>query len=140
MVQTDFDRVFRVRNPLTASTNGTQDSEKGVDVLIHPTAPTLPPTLEAVRKQTALETYTNDVFAVPASLAGLPAVSVPVPCIDWDGVDRVCGMQVVGQYGSDELVLQVAHMIESYVAEGRIMAAVRELYEPTSCDRPPRNR
>lgn len=45
------------------------------------------------------EEYSTDVFTVPASLAGLPAVSVPVG----DGV----GMQVLGQVGDDDGVLDL---------------------------------
>lgn len=49
----------------------------------------------------------NDVFTVPASLAGLPAVSVPAPLgPESKYVEHAnVGMQVVGQYGDDEAVL-----------------------------------
>ena len=59
-----------------------------------------------------------DVFTVPASLAGLPALSVPVPFgaeargeVDPRDVQSV-GMQIIGQYGSDEGVLVVGKLIE----------------------------
>lgn len=120
LVQDDFNRVFRIPHPLLSNLPGAPEDEEAVDVLIHPTAPTLPPMLEGVREQTALETYINDVFTVPASLAGLPAVSVPVPCADTCVRMTRCGMQVVGQFGSDEMVLKVAQLIEDSVAEGDI--------------------
>lgn len=109
LVQRDFDRVFVAGNPLHDGGDGVAGDDGGVDVLLHPTAPTLPPTIEEVRSQSPLEGYVNDVFTVPASLAGLPAVSVPVPC----GDGQVCGMQVVGQFGDDGLVLDVAEMLET---------------------------
>lgn len=113
LVQRDFDRAFRMQNPLL---EGSADAaDEGVDVLLHPTAPTLPPSLAEAQMQTSLEAYTNDVFTVPASLAGLPAVSVPVPCTDGTGREVVCGMQVVGQFGDDGHVLDVAELVESLV-------------------------
>ena len=44
----------------------------------------------------------NDVLTVPASLAGIPAISVPV-----NGI----GIQLMGQFGDDDLVLQLADQI-----------------------------
>lgn len=111
LVQQDFDCAFRMPNPLLESDG--IEREEGVDVLLHPTAPTLPPTLTEVQALTALEAYINDVFTVPASLAGLPAVSVPVPCTDEDGREAICGMQIVGQFGDDENVLAAAELVES---------------------------
>lgn len=48
---------------------------------------------------------------VPASLAGLPALSVPAGESEEDGMP--VGVQVVGQWGNDELVLRLGErMIE----------------------------
>jgi aspartyl-tRNA(Asn)/glutamyl-tRNA(Gln) amidotransferase subunit A len=56
-----------------------------------------------------LNTYVQDVLAVPASLAGLPALSIPA-C---SGVDEwPVGISVVGQWGCDELVLRVGEIVE----------------------------
>ncbi|KAL1582929.1 hypothetical protein WHR41_08193 [Cladosporium halotolerans] len=91
---------------------------EGVDSLITPTAPTLPPTITELKRQTTVESYMLNVFTVPASLAGLPALSVPVPLPEdaRSGMDaaevRSVGMQIIGQYGSDEGVFDVAHIIE----------------------------
>ncbi|KAK4959558.1 Trimeric GatFAB AmidoTransferase(AdT) complex subunit [Elasticomyces elasticus] len=146
LVQADFDRVFASPNPLhTASSlsppkpdlaekiadeaSSPHSMRSRVDVLITPTAPTLPPTIDDVRQQDPLASYTNDVFTVPASLAGLPSISVPVPL---DGVAettgrpqsraayedggwgdvRSAGMQVIGQFGDDEIVLRMGEIIE----------------------------
>ena len=62
----------------------------------------------------------NDVFTVPASLAGLPAINVPVPTAQESGAGSLCGMQIVGQFGSDEAVLDVAEMIERVVDRGKV--------------------
>ncbi|KAI7277208.1 A subunit of putative glutamyl-tRNA amidotransferase [Hortaea werneckii] len=89
-----------------------------VDIILTPTAPTLPPTLEEVRRQSPVESYMNDVFTVPASLAGLPAVSVPVSLSAeerrglGEGDVGSVGLQCIGQFGDDEGVLSAAEIVE----------------------------
>jgi aspartyl-tRNA(Asn)/glutamyl-tRNA(Gln) amidotransferase subunit A len=63
--------------------------------------------LETVSQMTPVEMYVNDVFTVPGSLAGLPAVSVPVQ-VDGD----IVGLQIVGQVGMDLEVLEAAGHLE----------------------------
>jgi aspartyl-tRNA(Asn)/glutamyl-tRNA(Gln) amidotransferase subunit A len=119
LVQMDFDKVFALQNPLLDARVEQSDDASSVDVLIAPTAPTLPPTLAEVEKLSPVEMYMNDVLTVPASLAGLPALSVPVKlkggAKQAGDVDSV-GMQVIGQFGDDELVLQVGQIIEGLQA------------------------
>ena len=122
LVQQDFDRVFAAENPLHDAAPQSQASD-GVDFLLTPTAPSLPPTLADLKRQTTVEGYMLDVFTVPASLAGLPALSVPVPIegsaredLDASDVQSV-GMQIVGQYGSDQGVLEVGRIIEGLSTE-----------------------
>lgn len=113
LVQQDFDKVFAAPNLLVTDSRKvaeSKDSEKGVDLLLCPTAPTLAPFLEDVERQDPVQAYMNDVFTVPASLAGLPAISVPmaIECENKDGLQRTAGMQLIGQFGQDKLVLQAA--------------------------------
>lgn len=116
MVQQDFDHVFALQNSLLDGEEGGR--EEGVDVLLTPTAPTLPPTLAELQRQTPVESYMLDVFTVPASLAGLPALSVPVPLServrrDHDEHDvQSVGMQLIGQFGSDSEVFEVGRIVE----------------------------
>ncbi|KAF9053753.1 amidase signature enzyme [Hymenopellis radicata] len=91
LVKEDFDRAFH-----------------HVDVLIHPSAIRTAPLLESVNY--GLDSYVQDVLTVPASLAGLPAVSIPVRHAE-DGWP--VGVSVVGQWGADELVMKVGQLIES---------------------------
>ena len=120
-MQQDFDRVFSMDNPLCVIDREAAKDVEGVDVLITPTAPTFAPTLEDVRSsEGGVEAYMNDVLTVPASLAGLPALSVPVEVHDHLGrvcgtgtVEGVAGMQILGQLGDDALVLEVGALIES---------------------------
>jgi aspartyl-tRNA(Asn)/glutamyl-tRNA(Gln) amidotransferase subunit A len=114
LVQQDFNNIFAKANPLEGTV--TACLEEGVDVLICPTAPTLAPSLSEVNHQDPLQAYMNDVFTVPASLAGLPAISVPVHITEEerkaihgsnDIMDSV-GIQIIGQFGDDKLVLRAA--------------------------------
>ena len=57
----------------------------------------------------ALDAYVQDVMTVPASLARLPASSV---LAGQGGDGWPIGIGIVGQWGSDELVLQVGEVLE----------------------------
>lgn len=117
VVQRDFDRVFATSNPLIEH-GERPGTDLTVDIILTPTVPTLPPTVEEVWQQSAIEQYMNDVFTVPASLACLPAASVPVKLPDsvraeMDKKDvTTAGMQLIGQFGDDGLVLRAAQLIE----------------------------
>lgn len=113
LVQDDFNMVFKLAHPLV---DDAQSVSNGVDFVIYPTAPTFPPSRESIEKATPLETYINDVFTVPASLAGLPAITVPTATHHGalaSNPETAIGMQVIGQYGDDFAVIQFAkRMIE----------------------------
>ncbi|KZM27184.1 uncharacterized protein EKO05_0004666 [Ascochyta rabiei] len=116
LVQQDFDKVFATQNPLLDETTSLSGGEDKVDVIICPTAPTLAPSLASIKEQDPVHAYMNDVFTVPASLAGLPAISVPVQIAEQaarrgEANTENAGIQVIGQYGDDELVLQVADVV-----------------------------
>lgn len=105
LVQHDFNSVFRLGHPLMSTS---QNNPNGVDFIVVPTAPTPPPLVSEVENQSPLDSYVNDVFTVPASLAGLPAISVPViPDDDMPHTpEKNVGMQIIGQYGDDRKLLQ----------------------------------
>ncbi len=80
-----------------------------VDVILAPTAPTAAFGLgEMVSDPLAM--YLNDVFAVPASLAGLPAMSVPAG-LNRDGLPL--GLQIVGKPFDEQGVLDAGLAIEA---------------------------
>jgi hypothetical protein len=86
-----------------------------VDFIICPTAPTIPPLLQQVSEQTSVDTYMNDIFTVPSSLAGLPAISVPYSLLDrgqTSGDLGPAGMQIIGQFADDFRVLSLATILE----------------------------
>ena len=116
LVQQDFDKVFALPNVLHDETTKIDGEDEKMDAIICPTAPTLPPMLEAVLARSPVDAYADDVFTVPASLAGLPAISVPVkhgqdPAPDNEGPSQI-GMQVITQYGDDDLALTIASQLE----------------------------
>lgn len=116
LVQQDFNRVFTTPNPLLDDVPATNTDETTVDVIVCPTAPTLAPSLASVKDQDPISAYMNDVFTVPASLAGLPSISVPVriTCDD-DAAEQpfeeTAGIQIIGQYGDDDCVLAAADIV-----------------------------
>ncbi|PYH96183.1 amidase signature enzyme [Aspergillus ellipticus CBS 707.79] len=120
LVQHDFDTVFRACQPLAfGSAVKNMDSEKnGIDVLICPTAPSPPPRISSFMGNETVTShphaYMNDVFTVPASLAGLPAISIPVTVDSFvdSGDVALAGIQIIGQYGDDRLVLKVAEQLD----------------------------
>ncbi|KAL4972446.1 Glutamyl-tRNA amidotransferase subunit A, mitochondrial [Aspergillus desertorum] len=123
LVRHDFDAAFRAEHPLAAKTLTVEPQQQakqtGVDVLVSPTAPSPPPTISDIintcAKRSPLDAYLNDVFTVPASLAGLPAISVPVSGkgdADNQEGENLAGIQIIGQYGDDELVLKVGELLE----------------------------
>jgi aspartyl-tRNA(Asn)/glutamyl-tRNA(Gln) amidotransferase subunit A len=122
LVQRDFDRVFTKPNPLRdpehfnlSDMDETVELEDKlgptqVDFILCPTAPTRAPTLQSLQEQTPLDSYVNDVFTVPASLAGLPAISIPFKGSQLGCADPLpIGIQIIGQYSDDTRVLGMAH-------------------------------
>jgi aspartyl-tRNA(Asn)/glutamyl-tRNA(Gln) amidotransferase subunit A len=80
---------------------------KACDLLLTPTAPS--PAFAFGAKADPLEMYLNDVFTVPASLAGLPAMSVPAG-LSADGLPL--GLQIIGRPLDEQTVLDAGLAIE----------------------------
>jgi aspartyl-tRNA(Asn)/glutamyl-tRNA(Gln) amidotransferase subunit A len=78
------------------------------DVLLTPTAPSAAFVL-GEKQADPLAMYLNDVFTVPASLAGLPAMSVPGG-LDKDGLPL--GLQIIGKALDEQGVLNASLAIE----------------------------
>jgi len=79
-----------------------------VDVIFTPTAPS-----DAFEKGSKIDDpiqmYLNDVFTVPVSLAGLPAISVP---IGLSNKKLPLGFQIIGKRFDEDTVLSAAKIIE----------------------------
>lgn len=92
LIKQDFDQVF----------------EK-YDLLLGPTVPT---TAFKIGELLAdpLTMYMNDILTVPASLAGVPAISIP--CGMSDGLP--IGMQLIGKAFAESTILRAAHTFEQH--------------------------
>lgn len=81
---------------------------KRCDVIMGPTAPT---TAFKLGTKTAdpVQMYLNDIYTVPAPLAGIPALSIPCGFGD---ADLPIGLQIMGNYFQESRMLGVAHQYQ----------------------------
>ncbi len=71
-----------------------------VDLIMTPTAPT--PAYKLGEKSDPLAMYLGDIYTVPVSLAGVPAVSLPVGVSTVDGNELPIGMQFIAPWAGDK--------------------------------------
>jgi aspartyl-tRNA(Asn)/glutamyl-tRNA(Gln) amidotransferase subunit A len=91
LIRRDFDRAFA-----------------NVDAVISPTSPTTAFKL-GEKMDDPLAMYLNDVYTVPANLAGLPGISVPC---GFDSKRLPIGVQLIGRPFDEETLLRLAHAAE----------------------------
>jgi aspartyl-tRNA(Asn)/glutamyl-tRNA(Gln) amidotransferase subunit A len=96
------------------------DAFAHVDALLTPTAPTAA-FAQGEKMDDPIAMYLNDVFTVPASMAGVPGMSVPAG-LDAQGLPL--GLQVIGRPFDEETVFAVAQVIEN-AASFSALPAVR---------------
>lgn len=82
------------------------------DVILTPAAPSAAFGFDD-KQDDPIAMYLNDVFTVPASLAGLPAISVPAGLTD-EGLPL--GLQLIGRAFDEETVFKTAHVMEKAAA------------------------
>ncbi|HSG75529.1 MAG TPA: Asp-tRNA(Asn)/Glu-tRNA(Gln) amidotransferase subunit GatA [Burkholderiales bacterium] len=78
------------------------------DLVMGPTTPTTAFALGA-KLDDPVQMYLNDIFTIPAPLAGLPALSVPC---GFDGQGLPVGLQLTGSYFAEALLLGAAHQYQ----------------------------
>ncbi|CCG81187.1 putative Glutamyl-tRNA amidotransferase, A subunit [Taphrina deformans PYCC 5710] len=105
LIVKEFNTVFRAAHPLLPSGQG----DDQVDYIVTPTAPTVAPLLSEVNCMSSAESHAADVFTVPASMAGLPSLSVPF-VEDQSGMP--IGVQLIGQFGDDYGVLDLSRKLQ----------------------------
>jgi aspartyl-tRNA(Asn)/glutamyl-tRNA(Gln) amidotransferase subunit A len=91
LISRDFDQVFA-----------------DVDALLTPTAPSAA-FAQGDNMDDPIAMYLNDVFTVPASIAGVPAISLPAGL---DAAGLPLGLQVIGKSFDEETVFAVAGALE----------------------------
>ncbi len=97
LIKRDFDEVF-----------------KGVDALLTPTSPT--PAFElGAKTEDPLAMYMADVYTLPASLAGMPALSLSVGQVEREGQQLPVGLQVISQFLDENTMFRAASAIEKLV-------------------------
>jgi len=92
LIQRDFDEAYR-----------------SVDAILTPATPSSAFAI-GEKQDDPVTMYLNDVFTVPANLAGLPGISVPAG-LDASGLPL--GLQVLGRAFDEETVFRVAAAIEA---------------------------
>ncbi|OUL78598.1 amidase [Paraburkholderia hospita] len=106
--QAQLDAAERARRAFTAAVDRALEN---ADVLVLPTLPTLPITIEAARNGTPVLTMSSLIR--PFNLSGHPALSLPIPI---EGSPMKAGLQIVGRKGADEQVCAVAAHFEAALA------------------------
>ncbi|MGE5049021.1 MAG: Asp-tRNA(Asn)/Glu-tRNA(Gln) amidotransferase subunit GatA [Deltaproteobacteria bacterium] len=91
LIRRDFDEAFA-----------------SVDAVLSPTSPTTAFRL-GEKMDDPLAMYLNDVYTVPANLAGLPGISVPC---GFDARGLPIGLQLIGKPFDEETLLRIAHAAE----------------------------
>jgi aspartyl-tRNA(Asn)/glutamyl-tRNA(Gln) amidotransferase subunit A len=82
---------------------------KRCDVIMGPAAPSVAYDIGA-KTTDCVQMYLDDLYTIPINLAGLPGMSIPCGFGDRD---RPVGLQIVGDYWSEALMLSVAHAYQS---------------------------
>ena len=82
-----------------------------VDAILTPTTPSAAFGFD-YKPTNPVEMYLNDVFTVPASLAGLPGISIPGG-LNKDGLPL--GLQLIGKAFDEATVLNVAYALEQAI-------------------------
>jgi aspartyl-tRNA(Asn)/glutamyl-tRNA(Gln) amidotransferase subunit A len=88
-----------------------QDFERAFEQVDAIAAPVTPRTAFRLGENTddPLQMYLEDVFTLPASLAGVPGISIPC---GFDSDHLPIGLQLIGRAFSEEVVLRAAHTYE----------------------------
>ena len=84
------------------------EAYKRCDVIMGPTSPT---TAFKLGEKIAdpVQMYLNDIYTIPANLAGLPGMSIPC---GFDEKNLPVGLQIVGDYFAEAKMLQAAHQFQ----------------------------
>ncbi len=99
LIKEDFESVLH-QNPQEEPSDGR------VHALLTPVSTeAIPPRLDEPMSSRDAD-YINDVMTIPASLAGLPAIVVPF------GAKQI-GLQLIGAFGHDDRVLDIAEQLET---------------------------
>ena len=101
-----YTRAQRVRRLIY---NDFVEAFKQVDAILTPAAPTPALSAEALKQMKPVDVYLGDVFTTPASLAGIPGISLPVG-LSSNGLP--IGLQLLGHHFDESGIFQIADVLE----------------------------
>jgi len=101
-----YNKAQKVRAIIAQDFKNIFSGEDEIDFILTPTTPT--PAFKIGEKKDPLAMYLSDVYTAPASLAGLPAISVPCGEVD----NLPIGLQIIGAQFDDDSVLDFARIFE----------------------------
>jgi aspartyl-tRNA(Asn)/glutamyl-tRNA(Gln) amidotransferase subunit A len=104
----------------TLINNEFADAFDRYDVIVTPTSPTVAFPIGA-KIDDPYAMYLNDIYTLPSSVAGLPAISVP--CGLSDGLP--VGLQVIGNFFHEGRILQTAHAFEQALGTANVLPDLR---------------
>ncbi|MGE5766469.1 MAG: Asp-tRNA(Asn)/Glu-tRNA(Gln) amidotransferase subunit GatA [Bacteroidota bacterium] len=104
-----YNKARRVRSLIAGDFTKAYET---VDAILTPTAPSAAFGM-GDKMDDPIAMYLNDVFTVPASLAGLPGISIPAG-LSSDGLPL--GLQLLGKAFDEETVFRVAGVLEEAAA------------------------
>ncbi|KAG0055663.1 Trimeric GatFAB AmidoTransferase(AdT) complex subunit [Gryganskiella cystojenkinii] len=122
MIRDDFDAIFARPNAITGSAGSATTvqslsvkkdaADDKVHALLSPCSVTTAPRLQDCVGDhiDPINAYMDDILTIPASLAGIPAMCVPFGICTEDSLP--VGLQVMAQYGDEEMVFRVGKVIE----------------------------
>jgi aspartyl-tRNA(Asn)/glutamyl-tRNA(Gln) amidotransferase subunit A len=103
-------QALKVRKIIT---NHLTDHLSKFDALFLPTTPTTA-FEKKEKKDNPLEMYLSDIYTIPISLAGLPAMSIPIG--DIDGLPL--GMQICSNYLDENTIFLISQFLENNFNKG----------------------
>ena len=108
---TNAPKYLRAQQARRKLSKGFEKAFQSVDILVCPTMPITTPAFNKNWVEQNLDVIKLGLpFTVPANLAGIPSLSVPMG-IDSNGLPT--GMQLMGNHLSEKLLFQVGHAWES---------------------------
>lgn len=110
-----YKKASQVRTKIIEEFN---DVFNEVDVLLTPPTPSAAWKL-GEKSQDPLKLYLADAYTIPASLAGLPGISVPAGFVEQEGETLPVWVQFLGNLKQEEKVLQVANIFEQATGYGK---------------------
>ena len=92
-----------------------------VDIVIAPSTPTVAFPL-GDKISDPVQMYLNDIFTIPANIAGIPAISIPAGLIK----NMPIGMQLMVPHHSEKTLLRVAYAYEQASNHGFLKPSIQE--------------